>query len=88
MITSTLPSYPEKKIVKDLGIVYGYDDKLRAIRGIAAISDYLEQAIEDLSKNAEKLGANAVLGISFSMTDRAIPAVIGTAVVLEDESFN
>lgn len=51
-------------------------------------SDYLEQAIEELSKNAEKLGANAVLDTSFSVTDRAIPALIGTVVVLEDESVN
>ncbi|MHC5375657.1 heavy metal-binding domain-containing protein [Enterococcus sp. LJL120] len=85
MITSTLTTYPGKKIVKDLGIVYGYDDKLRAIRGITAIADYLEQALSDITKNAEKMGANAVLGISFSMTDKALPAVIGTAVLLEDE---
>ncbi|MHC5246859.1 heavy metal-binding domain-containing protein [Enterococcus sp. HY326] len=85
MISSTLTSYPGKKVVKDLGIVYGYDDKLRPLRGITAISEYLDQAILDLEKNAEKLGANAVLGISFSMMDKALPAVIGTAVYLEDE---
>ena len=85
MITSTRSTYPEKKVVQDLGIVYGFDDKLRAIRTLAAADTYLNQAIEDISKNAEKLGANAVLGISFAMADRTLPVVMGTAVVLADE---
>lgn len=85
MITSTRSTYPRKKVVQDLGIVYGFDDKLRAIRTLAAADTYLNQAIEDISKNAEKLGANAVLGISFAMADRTLPVVMGTAVVLADE---
>lgn len=85
MITSTRSIYPGKKVVQDLGIVYGFDDKLRAIRTLAAADTYLNQAIEDISKNAEKLGANAVLGISFAMADRTLPVVMGTAVVLADE---
>ena len=32
MIISTLSSYPNKKVVKDLGIVVGYDDAIRAFR--------------------------------------------------------
>lgn len=85
MITSTRSEYPRKKVVKELGIVYGFDDKLRAIRTLAAADTYLNQALEDISKNAEKLGANAVLGMSFAMAERTLPDVMGTAVVLADE---
>lgn len=85
MITSTRSEYPGKKVVKELGIVYGFDDKLRAIRTLAAADTYLNQALEDISKNAEKLGANAVLSISFAMAERTLPVVMGTAVVLADE---
>ncbi|MBO0450170.1 heavy metal-binding domain-containing protein [Enterococcus sp. MJM12] len=84
MITSTLSYYPGKKVVKDLGIVYGFDDKLRPVRAVAAVSTYLDQALKDIEKSAEILGANAVLGISFALTDKALPTVMGTAVVLED----
>lgn len=45
MITSTRSTYPGKKAVQDLGIVYGFDDKLRAIRTLAAADTYLNQAI-------------------------------------------
>lgn len=67
MITSTRSSFPGKTVVKDLGIVYGIDDKIRPVHSVAAISDYLDQAIKDLEKNAEKLGANAVLSINFAL---------------------
>lgn len=85
MITSTRSSYPGKKVAKELGIVYVFDDKLRPVRTVVAIADYLDQATKDLEKNATKLGANAVLGISFSMMDRALPVVMGTAVYLEED---
>ncbi|MGX7200281.1 heavy metal-binding domain-containing protein [Enterococcus nangangensis] len=86
MITSTRSDYPHKKVLKELGIVYGSDDKLRGVRTVAAVSSYLEQAIKELEQNAEKLGANAVLGINFALSDRAVPTVMGTAVILVDEA--
>lgn len=71
--------------MKDLGIVHGFDDKLRPIRSVYSMSEYLEQAFKELEKNAEKLGANAVLGISLSMMDKVLPLIIGSAVYLEDD---
>lgn len=32
MITTTLSTYPGKKVVKDLGIVFAYDDAVRPTR--------------------------------------------------------
>ena len=32
MITSTLSTYPGKRVVRDLGIVFAYDDAYRAVR--------------------------------------------------------
>ena len=62
MIISTLSSYPNKKVVKDLGIVVGYDDAIRAVRVTMGVEEYIVKAQENLAKAAEKLGANAVLG--------------------------
>ena len=31
MITSTLSTYPGKRVVRDLGIVFAYDDAYRAV---------------------------------------------------------
>ncbi|MGX7351734.1 hypothetical protein RU97_GL001151 [Enterococcus canis] len=84
MITSTLTSYPGKKVTKEFGIISGFDDKLRGIRTTVLIGDYLERALQDLEKNAAELGANAVLGISFALADKTLPVVMGTAVYLED----
>lgn len=84
MIISTLSSYPNKKVVKDLGIVVGYDDAIRAFRVTMGVEEYIVKAQENLAKAAEKLGANAVLGVYFDLRDSNKPVLMGTAVVLED----
>ena len=84
MIISTLSSYPNKKVVKDLGIVVGYDDAIRAFRVTMGVEEYIVKAQENLAKAAEKLGANAVLGVCFDLRDSNKPVLMGTAVVLED----
>ncbi|KAF1296295.1 hypothetical protein BAU15_15065 [Enterococcus sp. JM4C] len=85
MIASTRSDYPGMKVVKELGIVTGFDAALRPIRLTVSMAEYMESAIKDMSKEAEKLGANAILGINFSIGERDKPVVIGTAVVLEEE---
>lgn len=84
MIISTLSSNPNKKVVKDLGIVVGYDDAIRAFRVTMGVEEYIVKAQENLAKAAEKLGANAVLGVCFDLRDSNKPVLMGTAVVLED----
>jgi len=84
MIISTLSSYPKKRVVKDLGIVVGYDDAIRAFRVTMGVEEYIVKAQENLAKAAEKLGANAVLGVCFDLRDSNKPVLMGTAVVLED----
>lgn len=41
MITTTLSTYPGKKIVKDLGIVFAYDDAVRGYRFAMNMEKYL-----------------------------------------------
>ena len=45
---------------------------------------YLNWALDSLAQKAEKLGANAVLGICFDLRDSMKPMLMGTAVILED----
>lgn len=85
MIVSTLSSYPGQKIVKQLGIISAYDDKLRTLRMTVDSHTYIENALQQLAREAENLGANGVLGINFSMSEKTLPVVIGTAVILEAE---
>lgn len=85
MITTTLSSYPGKKIVKDLGIVFAYDDAIRASRFAMNMEKYLEHALYRLGEKASEKGANAVLGICFDLRDTLKPMLMGTAVILEDE---
>ena len=51
---------------------------------ISTLSSYIVKAQENLAKAAEKLGANAVLGVCFDLRDSNKPVLMGTAVVLED----
>lgn len=85
MITSTLSTYPGKKVVKDLGIVFAYDDAIRATRFAMNMEVYLNHALKRLGEKAKERGANAVLGISFDLRDTMKPMLMGTAVILEDE---
>ena len=84
MIISTLPTYPGKRIVKDLGIIYAYDDALRPVRMNYNIEKAFVNAEKCLIEKAQELGANAILGLSFSLKID-VPILLATAVVLEDE---
>lgn len=84
MIVTTLSSYPNKKVVKDLGLVFGYDNAYRPVRMVMDLDTYFEKAIAVISKKAEAMGANAVLGVCFDLRDAAKPILLGTAVILED----
>lgn len=86
MIVSTLSSYPHKRVVKDLGIVYAYDDAIRPMRLVMNLDKYFEHAQKYLFEKAQERGANAVLGVCFDLRDSVKPVLMGTAVVLEDES--
>ena len=48
------------------------------------VEEYIVKAQENLAKAAEKLGANAVLGVCFDLRDSNKPVLMGTSVVLED----
>lgn len=84
MIVSTLPTYPGKKVVKDLGLVYAYDDAIRGMRIMAEVDTYIRFCQKRLKENALQAGANAVLGVSIAIGDNAKVVMIGTAVILED----
>lgn len=85
MIISTLSTYPGKKVVKDLGIVFAYDDAIRGVRFVADLDRYLEHAQKYIGEKAKERGANAVLGVCFDLRDSCKPVLMGTAVILEDE---
>lgn len=85
MIVSTLSTYPGKKVVKDLGIVFAYDDAIRMTRIAMNMDKYLNHTLNYLGEKAQERGANAVLGICFDVRDTMKPMLMGTAVILEDE---
>lgn len=85
MIISTLPTYPNKKVVKDLGVVFAYDDIPRLSRFAFQMDKSLDHAKEYLAQKAKEKGANAVLGVSMSLAGDNKPMLLGTAVILEDE---
>ena len=66
-IISTRPDYPGYKVVKDLGIITGFDHDFRMLRNLWQMDEPLAKAFDDLWKKAEKKGANAVLGVSFAL---------------------
>lgn len=84
MIITTLSTYPGKKVVKDLGIVVGYDDAIRGFRMTMGVEDYIVKAQENIAKTAKEKGANAVLGVCFDLRDSNKPVLMGSAVILED----
>lgn len=85
MIVSTLSTYPGKKVVKDLGIIFAYDDEIRMTRFAMNMEKYLDYVLNRLGEKAKEKGANAVLGICFDLRDTMKPMLMGTAVILEDE---
>lgn len=82
MIISTTDTIPGKKIVKVLGEVHARNNPF-------AISlDPAENAKRYLEKEAEKLGANAIVGFRTERQERRRNVTYyayGTAVVVEDE---
>ena len=85
-IISTRPDYPGYKVVKDLGIITGFDHDFRMLRNLWQMDEPLAKAFDDLWKKAEKKGANAVLGVSFALSSQDnVPMLIGSAVILEKE---
>ena len=85
MIISTLSIYPNKKIVKDCGIVFAYDDIPRLSRFAFQMDKALENAKNQLIEKAKEKGANAILGVSMSLAGDNKPMLLGTAVILKDE---
>lgn len=81
IIISTLSSYPGKKISKDYGLLFVYDDR---IKPLSFVEDSLAYSQEKLQKKANKLGANAILGVQFQYRENMRVMLIGTAVYLED----
>lgn len=84
MIVSTLSQYPGKVVKEDLGVVYAWDNSLEFGRHIYNSDESYQRALEQLIKKAEKLNANAILGMNFSFSaDSSIIILMGTAVILE-----
>lgn len=50
MIVTTLPTYPGKKIVKDLGLVFAYDDIPRLTRFAFNMDKCLDHAAKYLGE--------------------------------------
>ena len=85
-IITTLTSYPGKKIVKECGLVFAFDEEFRLVRNRWQSDDQVQDALDRIYKKALKKGANAVLGVQMSiLNEYNNPILIGTAVVLEDE---
>ena len=71
--------------MKDLGIIFAYDDAFRAIRLAMNMETYLNHAWERLTENAKEKVGNAVLGKCYDLRDTWKPMLMGTVVILEDE---
>ena len=88
MILSALPYVPNKKVVEDLGLIFAYDDNIKMFRGTFGLYEMngsANVAKERLAEEASRLGADAVLGISFDVRDTTKIILMGTAVKLVDE---
>lgn len=81
MIITTLPTYPNKEIIEDLGMIYAYDDRITAF---CLIEDSIEECKKQLIKKAEKRGANAILSMSFVPHDSMHILMCGEAVIIKD----
>ena len=71
--------------MKDLGIIFAYDDAFRSIRVVMNMETYINYAWERLTEKAKEKGGNAVLGICFDLRDTWKPMLMVTVVILEDE---
>ena len=62
-IITTLTSYPGKKIVKECGLVFAFDEEFRLVRNRRKSDEQVQDALDRIYKKAIKLGGNAVLGL-------------------------
>lgn len=86
IILSALPSYPGYRVSEDLGLVYAFDDDFQLFRNLWQMEESFERVKAGLRKKAEKMGADAVLGISMCLApEKSLPVLMGTAVKLEKE---
>lgn len=70
----TLPTIPGARIVRTAGLVHSSNRRP-------------DQAVEDLQKQAQRMGANAVVDVRWVPSQYHTPGhVYGTAVVIEGES--
>ncbi len=82
MIVSTMETIPGKKIIKVLGVINARNNPLGFSLNMA------KNAQKYLEKEAEKLGANAIVGFKTERQQRRRRVtyyVYGTAVIVEDE---
>ena len=82
MIVTTTETIPGKKIVKVLGAVHARNNPF------AITMDMAKNAQQYLEKEAEKLGANAIVGFRTERQQQRRTIAYfayGTAVIVEDE---
>lgn len=79
MIISALSYYLDQTVIEDLGYIYAYDDKLMLGR---IVDDSVKEAMKELTKKAEKRGANAILGVHMTITENSRVMLSGQAVVI------
>ena len=82
MIVSTTDTIPGKKIIKVLGAIQARNNP------IAITLDMATNAKNYLEKEAQKMGANAIVGLRFErqqLRRRTTYFAYGTAVIVEDE---
>ncbi len=81
MIVTTTDTIPRKKIVKILGIVFASSGSMAK----PTIEEAREDACEKLKKEAEKLGANAIVGVKAEhvVTLACAITLTGTAVEIK-----
>lgn len=82
MIVTALPYYPGKKVVRDVGFIFAFDDRMSPV---LFLEDCVKESQEILKKKARKLGANAVLNVTLSPDHSMKGFISGEAVILEDD---
>ena len=79
MIIAALPYYLDQTVIEDLGYIFAYDDQLMLSR---IVDDSIKEAMKELTKKAEKRGANAILGVHMTITENSRVMLSGQAVVI------
>ena len=72
-------TYLDQTVIEDLGYIYAYDDQLMLSR---IVDDSIKEAMKELTKKAEKRGANAILGVHMTITENSRVMLSGQAVVI------